>query len=250
MTKTCSDVTLEYVTCTSNPRVLHQRLLQSDCFQSESRAPLTVHINATSAARGFNATANGTESSQTSGTWLVWVHDDVYLPPGWEEHFKEKIKEAIQRWPKLGVVGVYGVASMESRAANVGHVLDRGNLLKESIPLPCLVDSLDELLLGVRLATGLRFDPEMEFDFYGTDLVLQAQTMGWDCAVVDAYCEHWSGTSSGESQPLKLAQRIKKSATIFEAKWASRMPITTSCFHIAKPGDVAAWIDKNAVNST
>lgn len=236
-----TEVELSFITSVNNIETLGRHLLSSPCFR-ERKASLVAYFNTTSAAQAFNrAVASFVRPS--SAQWLVWVHEDVHLPSDWDVQFKQQIQLAQQKWPRLGVVGVYGTRQSSTGASPVGHVLDRGKLLKESQALPCLVDSLDELLFAVRLETGLRLDPKLNFDFYATDLVLQAQEKHWDCAVVDAYCEHWSGTAQVGPQPLHLTQRIKLSAEVFEHKWAHNMPITTSCFQIDKPGDVATYID-------
>ena len=109
------------------------------------------------------------------------------------------------------------------------------------------MDSLDELLLAVRVNTGLRMDPAMGFDFYATDLVLQAQEAGFCAAVVDAFCEHWSDTPARGAMPRQLIERVKTNGRAFESKWAHRFPIQTPCFGIAQCGDVAAFVDAIAV---
>lgn len=109
--------------------------------------------------------------------------------------------------------------------------------------MPCLVDSLDELLVAVRVSSGLQMDPAMGFDFYATDLVLQAQQAGWCAAAVDAYCEHWSDTPASGEMPAHLIARVKANGHAFESKWAHRLPVTTPCFHISRPGDVSAFVD-------
>jgi len=239
--ETQNGISISFVTCISDIAVLGQRLLASPCF-SERKLPLTAYFNASSAAEAFNASSKVCSKAH-SDSWLAWVHEDVFLPSNWEDQLSSQISMALRRWPKLAVVGVYGGVKSGEHAFSVGHVLDRGSILRPPTQLPCLVDSLDELLFAVRVSTGLTLDPALKFDFYATDLVLQAQENGWDCAVVDAYCEHWSGTVQTGPAPTQLARRIKSSAEVFEAKWVHSMPITTSCFHMKKPGDVAAYID-------
>ena len=113
-----------------------------------------------------------------------------------------------------------------------GHVLDRGQLLKEPAALPCPVNSLDELLLAVRVDSPLRMD--------------QALEAGLASAVVDAYCEHWSDTPSSGPMPRELFERVKANGHAFELKWAHRLPVSTPCFEITRPGDVAAFVDSIA----
>lgn len=233
---------LSFVTCASNSGVLAQRLLASPCL-GPGGWPLAVHFNAASAAQGFNAAMTATQGSADAAAWLVWAHQDVFLPVGWDTRFSQALDAAVQQFPRLAVAGVYGVAGAGATARRAGHVLDRGTLLRESAALPCLVDSLDELLFAVRVDSGLRLDPALGFDFYATDLVLQAQSQGLQCAVVDACCEHWSATPARGAVPAAVVQRIKESARVFERKWAPRLPVTTPCFEIARAGDVAAFID-------
>ncbi len=241
---------LSFVTCASNLGVLSERLLTSPCLLS-GKYPLSVFFNATSAAYGFNAAmlaaSETADLSQPVVSWLVWVHQDVFLPQGWDTRFNQALDDALLKFPKLSVVGAYGVAGSGADSRRAGRVLDRGKLLHESTPLPCLVDSLDELLFAVRIDAGLRLDPALGFDFYATDLVLQAQAKGWQCAVVDAYCEHWSGTPSGGEVPHAIVERVQASANVFERKWSARLPVTTPCFPIDRAGSVASFIAAHVI---
>lgn len=229
-------IELSFVTCVSNQEVLAKRLLSSPCLR-DGKYPLTAYFNAGNAAQAFNATALGL---QGPNTWLIWVHQDVYLPFGWDNQFKHGLRTAESLFSGLAVVGVYGVTGAGPTARRAGHVLDRGQLLHEPFTLPCLVDSMDELLFAVRCSSHLELDAGLGWDFYATDMVLQAQELGHQCAVVDALCEHWSDTPTSGLMPSGLMERIDKSAKHFERKWAHRLPITTPCFEIGKPGDVSA----------
>lgn len=226
---------LVFVTAVSKLDVFQQRLCASPCVQRGGRR-LIAQFNAASAAQAFNDTMSGLRGA--SGTWLVWVHQDVVLPAGWDHRFLAALHEAQQRWPRLAVAGVYGLAGSE----RAGHVLDRGRVLREALPLPSPADSLDELLFAVRADSGLALDPSLGFDFYATDLVLQAQAAGLQAAVVDAYCEHWSDTPTGREVGDALAQRILASGRAFEAKWASRFPVHTSWLTLRAPGDVERFV--------
>jgi hypothetical protein len=237
-------IELSFVTCVSNQEVLAKRLLASPCLRDGSYR-LTAHFNAQSAAQAFNATAMGLHGSNS---WLVWVHQDVYLPQGWDTQFKTQLSEAQAAFPTLAVAGVYGVAGTGTHARRAGHVLDRGHELREPAALPCLVDSLDELLFAVRCGSDLTLDPTLAWDFYATDLVLQAQSSGYQAAVVDAYCEHWSDTPNNGVFPEKLAQRIAQSGSAFEAKWARRLPVQTTWLSVERAGDVRRMIESVVVS--
>ena len=236
-------IVVGFVACASNLQVLGQRLLSSPCLRPGGHM-LTVYFNAHSAADGFNAAMAAAAGLASAPSWLVWVHQDVFLPEGWDTRFAQALAEAQQQFPKLAVAGVYGIAGTGVNARRAGHLLDRGTMLLEPEPLPCLVDSLDELLFAVRVDSGLQLDPALGFDFYATDLVLQAQALGWQCAVVDAFCEHWSGTPSFGAMPAGVVQRIQANGEAFEQKWRHRLPVTTPCFEVNQPGAVALSISR------
>lgn len=232
-----SGESLAFVSCVSDLDVLQRCLLQSPCI-AEGHWPLQAFFNAHSAADAFNRALAATPD----GTWLVWVHQDVLLPKGWDTQFLKGLAEARQKFPHTVVAGVYGVSGWGVNAQRAGHVLDRGSLLQEPSPLPCLVDSLDELLFAVRKECGLQLDPQLGFDFYATDIVLQAQARGLQGVVVDAYCEHWSNTPTGLVIPASMAKRIRTSGAAFESKWASQLPVQTSWLTVERPGDVERFL--------
>ena len=227
---------LSFVTCISRLDVAQRYLLASPCL-GRGGYQLATHFNAPSAAHAFNAALDARPGSD----WLVWLHQDVFLPQGWDTQFRQQLALALAQWPQMAVAGVYGLRGCGTQALRLGRVLDRGQPLCEPAPLPQMADSLDELLLAVRVDSSLRMDAALGFDFYATDLVLQAQQRGLTGAVLDAWCEHWSDTPKTGPVPHSLAQRILASAEVFERKWATHLPITTPCFHIAQAGDVRAF---------
>lgn len=231
--------TLVFVTAVSRVEVLGQHLSRSPCIQGR-RCELIASFNAPSAAHAFDLAQASRPADP--GTWYVWVHQDVHLPGDWDRRFLARLGEAQRALPGLAVAGVYGVRGAGARAVRAGHVIDRGRDLREPAPLPCVVDSLDELLIAVRADAGLRFDPALGFDFYGTDVVLQAQAAGWQAAVVDACCSHASDTPARGPFPPGLMERVGASGDAFERKWRHRLPLTTPCFDIHAPGDVATAI--------
>lgn len=228
---------LSFVTCASDIEVLRRCLLASPCI-AHGKRPLQVFFNAHSAADAFNRAL----ATAPDGSWLVWVHQDVLLPAGWDTQFMQGLVQARSQYPRLAVAGVYGVCGNGASAHRAGHVLDRGNLLHEPTSTPCPADSLDELLFAVQKGHGLLLDPALQFDFYGTDVVLQAQIKGLQSVVVDAYCEHWSSTPTGPVIPESMARRIRASGAVFEAKWAEQLPVQTSWLTVEHPGDVDRFI--------
>ena len=231
---------LAFVTCVSNLEVFQNRLLRSPCLQAGG-LPLSAHWNCESAAVAFNSAM---QANAHQVDWLVWMHQDVYLPDGFDQQFAKAIQVAETQFPAMAVAGVYGVKGFGLSAMRAGAVLDRGRLLKEANDLPFEIDSLDELLFAVRVGSGLTLDASLAFDFYGTDVVLKAQQKGLQGVVVDAFCEHWSSTPAQGPVDQKTSIRIRTSAAVFEAKWRERLPLSTPCFEINRAGDVARFIDE------
>ena len=172
------------VCCVNRPAVARSCLLASPCLAPGVGHQLLLVGGAGSAGAGM-----ATGLALAHHGWLVMVHQDVYLPPGWDVRFGQALDAALAQHPNLAVAGVYGVTAA---GAHVGHVLDRGRWLGEPLAGAVPVRSLDELLLAVRVGSGLCAAAELGWHLYGTDLCLAAETRGWVAAVVDGPCEHRS----------------------------------------------------------
>lgn len=160
---------------------------------------------------------------------LVYAHQDVFFPAGWVERFTEQWRRAESHHrDRVAVAGVYGVKTLspDPRKKNVraGHLLDRGQLLREPAILPREVDSLDECVVAISVASGLRLDPALGWHLWATDLCLQAQERGMVAVAVDAYCEHWSAQSRHYAH---LPPEYAASREVFRKKWSRRLPIET-----------------------
>jgi hypothetical protein len=119
------------------------------------------------------------------------------------------------------VAGVWGLDSTSEQGGFFGHVVDRDHLLRRG-SLPRRVDMLDELCMVLPRDTPLRFDPELAWHLYGTDLCLSARETGLDVAVLDAVCHHNSLTAS-------VDPAYHRSEEVIARKWAGALPIPTIC---------------------
>ena len=171
--------------------------------------------------------------------YVVCMHQDVYLPEGWDRRLAGQIKEAERRFGPIGVAGVYGVGEVirptdltqPLAAERVGWVVDRGRLLRDGPELPAPVVTLDELLLVVRRDSGLRFDPALGFHLYGADICLQARERGLAVVALGAPCHH-------NSRSAGLPETFYQSAGVFARKWSHRLPVATPCVIIDRGGAV------------
>jgi hypothetical protein len=232
------------VVCGSHGAALKANLLASPCLGPGSPHELIVVRNCPSAADGLNL---GLERARTD--WVVFVHQDVFLPEGWESQLAEQLHEAEARFGPIGVAGVYGVGEVRApgtpaervSAERIGWVVDRGRVLRHGPDLPARVATLDELLLILPRNTPLRFDPALGFHLYGADLCLQARERGLAVVALGALCHHNSLT-------LGLPQSFFASAEVFARKWAHRLPVATPCVVFDREG--ALHLLGNAVDGS
>ena len=223
---------LSFVTCVSNDVTVRTNLLASPCLAPESALQVVVVRNCPSAADGLNI---GIARSETE--WVVSVHQDVWLPAGWDRCVLEQLNEAERRFGPIGVAGVYGVGEVIASgdltqplaAERIDWVVDRGRVLRDGPELPSKVATLDELLLVVRRDSGLRFDPALGFHFYGADICLQAREQGLAVVALAAPCHH-------NSRSVGLPEGFFASAEVFARKWANRLPVATPCVVFDRQG--------------
>lgn len=190
--------------------------------------PSTASRRATCAA-WVNDCLEHLEEGVVPGEVLVYAHQDVFLPEGWLKALERQWRRAESHHRGgVAVAGVYGVKTLspDPRKKNVraGHLLDRGQLLREPAILPREVDSLDECVVAIDVASGLRLDPALGWHLWATDLCLQAQERGMVAVAVDAYCEHWSSQSRHYAH---LPPEYAASREVFRKKWRHRLPIET-----------------------
>lgn len=222
-------VPLTFVACVSDDEVLRANLLASPDLGPGSPHEVILVRNCPSAAHGLNV---GLDRGRHDP--VVGVHQDVYLPRGWVARFARRWDEAVARFGRVGVAGVYGIAGRGADARRAGHVVDRVRLLREALALPAAVDSLDELLVAVRRDAGVRFDPALGFHLYGTDICLEAARRGWAAVALDAPCLHHS---RGEGLPADFSDSV----TTLARKWAAALPLATPCVRIDPGGRLAEW---------
>jgi hypothetical protein len=225
---------LSLVTSMSDSELLQCNLLASPCPDPRCRHEVTLVKNCASAAAGLDIAIKRAEHE-----YVVCVHQDVYLPDGWDRCVMQQFQEAEGRFGPVGVAGVYGVGEVIEAddstqplgAARIGWVVDRGRLLRDGPELPARVATLDELLLVVRCDSGLRFDPDLGFHLYGADICLHARERGLAVVALGALCYH-------NSRGAGLPEAFYRSAGVFARKWSHRLPVDTPCVIIDVGGEV------------
>ena len=139
----------------------------------EMEAELIQVRDATSAADGYER-----GRQQASGEWIVYCHQDIYLPKGSGTAILAELALVNEERKREQIIGVIGLAALTpERLANggtqfAGTIIDRVMRL-DYAPTDHAV-SIDESMIILHRDCIHAIDPEMGWHFWATDLVLSA----------------------------------------------------------------------------
>lgn len=97
-----SEIALAVVTAVNDDNVLAGNLAASPIFEDNS-APLIIKRGYSSAGQAYNIALD-----ETKADVVIFSHQDVYLPKGWDKKLKsviEALESRCSKWAILGVVG-------------------------------------------------------------------------------------------------------------------------------------------------
>lgn len=207
------------VSAVNSEAVLQSCLLSSPGLVSA--AAILLKRGFRSAARAYNSALDEAKTDV-----LVFVHQDVFLPKGWDERLRQVLNNLSEQDPDWAVAGAWGVHPSGNRS---GHLfcVGLGQELGSDFIKGHEVRTLDEVLLIVRKSSGVRFDEKLSgYHFYGTDICLEAERLGKKCYAISAFCIH---NTNGYSL---LPWDFWKSYFRLRRKWKARLPIVTPCTKI------------------
>ena len=212
-------ITWSLIAAVNNETILRDNLLRSPDLACASDVILKRSF--ANAGAAYNSAL-----AEARGDLLIFVHQDVYLPPGWINVLEGWVSKASASDPTWGVLGVIGV-NCDGKV--YGHVYSTGlgRTVGKSLESPVRVRSIDEMVIILRRDSGLHFDPDLPgYHLYGTDICLQSWQRGWPCLVIDNFCLH----NSNGIRRLPFA--FWRSYAYLRSKWFDRLPLTTLCVTI------------------
>jgi GT2 family glycosyltransferase len=168
---------------------------------------------------------------QTGGDILVFAHQDVYLPEGWDQRLFSAVAPLAEREPAWAVLGVFGIT--RERKPH-GHVFCTGlqRVLGRDFTAPVECDSLDEIILVLRRSAGLTFDEGLPgYHLYGTDICLEARRRGLKSYIVPGFCLH------NTEGLIFLPGAFWRAYFYMRRKWWSQLPVKTPCTLLCR----SAW---------
>jgi hypothetical protein len=156
------------IAAVNDDRVLDTNLKASDVVV-RGIFPLSEFRNYASASRAYNDGIDG-----TTAPLLIFAHQDIYFPATWLDAFGKAVDTVNGIDPDWAVLGLFGATKAGERvgwtwSTGVGRELGGYS----ATPTPAV--SLDEIVIILKRASGLRFDDALPgFHLYGTDIVRQA----------------------------------------------------------------------------
>lgn len=182
------------------------------------RAGMPVHVErgAPSAAAAYN---RGLDA--TTAPIVIFAHQDVYFPPGWDRLLRRTLAQLDAADPSWALVGSYGISTAGDHVGDIwGTGLSRR--LGAPFPAPVPAQSFDEHVIVMRRAAGLRFDPALPgFHLYGTDIVQTARAAGRGAYVA------WLPLVHNHKFYPNLGADFAESYHFTRRKWRGRLPLRT-----------------------
>jgi hypothetical protein len=208
----------------NDDEVLHSNLHASP-LPWDTEIPLVTERGCSCAGQAYNRALDRSDAEI-----VIFAHQDVYLPKGWCGKLRaavEALETRGETWAILGIVGIdrRGVLVGRSWSNGLHQEIDRRRLALTS------VQSVDELVIVLRRASGLRFDGELPgFHLYGTDIVQSAIAAGLGAYVFDGPVVH-------NSLPVsRLDGSYRRAYRYMQRKWTSRLPIETTVVPLTRSG--------------
>lgn len=206
------------ISAVNNEAVLERCLLKSP--DADSLGDVILRRGHPSAASAYNAGMD-----EARGELLMFAHQDMYFPAGWFDRVQSTIRTLSAQDPGWGVLGVWG---RRDDGECDGHLCWTGKgIAGRSFEGVVEVQTLDEVVIIFRKSSGLRFDEGLGgFHMYGSDIALQARTLGMKSYVLSALCIH------NTNEYGMLPWDFWKAYFFMRKKWRSHLPVLTTCTDI------------------
>ncbi len=204
--------------------ILDNNLLRSPLIRDGGIA-VQIEFDAPSAAIAYNRALEATDAPI-----VVFAHQDVYLPRGWDALLHARIAEVASQDPNWALLGAFGVGL---DASHIGPVWSSSlGMIVGRVPMiPTQVQSFDEMVIVLNRASGLRFDESLPgWHMYGTDIVASARAAGKAAYAGALPCIH------NDRYHGALGADFAECYRYMQRKWASVLPLRTPITKISRSG--------------
>jgi hypothetical protein len=213
---------LVVVAAVNNREILAKNLQASPMLKNNNISLITKE-GYDSASHAYNEAIDSTQADI-----IIFAHQDVYFPKGWETKLLATIETLESSQTNWGVLGVIG-ANEDGKL--LGEVWATGLKckIKSKFKSPAPACTFDEVVIVLRRDSGVRFDPNLPgFHLYATDIVLSSLKAGFGAYVFDAPIIHNSVWCE------KFGNSYYKGFCFMQKKWWHQLPAHTLVIPITK----------------
>lgn len=165
------------------------------------------------------------------GEYIILCHQDVQLIQDGRAKLDVVLEDMNVRDLNWAVVGNGGARYPGQLVLNIS---DPHGVNRSTEAFPVRVQSLDENFIIVRRSANLALSHNLEgFHFYGADICIIADILGWNCYVVDFHLRHKSSGLKDESFFAIRKNLIQKYCNAFRPRWIGTTSSTFFIFGIS-----------------
>ncbi len=177
---------------------------------------------------------------EAKGKYIILCHQDILLTQHGLNDLRDRIDEIGKIDPQWGILGNAGSVNIKYRAVHLIQGLGKksleksaGNSFKDLVEkyLPIRVATLDENFIIVKNSANVALSADLGgFHFYGADICLVADVLGFSCYVIDFKLLHKSeGNDDSKFYQLKR-KLIRKYGRAFRSRFTGT---TVTRFYIS-----------------
>ncbi|MEO1282484.1 MAG: hypothetical protein AAFV69_12200 [Pseudomonadota bacterium] len=171
----------------------------------------------TCAYRGLNAAL-----ASARAPYVILCHQDVRLLVNNRQTLEARLRQLDANHPDWALAGNAGGAAPGELAIRISDPHRQSQSVGD---FPHRVFALDENFIVVRRSAQIGFSRNLQgFHFYGADICLAAETMGWEAYVIDFHLQHLSPGNKDTSFDTAKAAFRKKWSRAFRPRF-----IQTTC---------------------
>jgi hypothetical protein len=217
-------VAFTFVAAVNDQSILINNLMASPCFRGPHPHQILIQTGFQSAASAYNDAM-----TKSVNDVVIFVHQDMLFPEAWPLQLERSLQFLDRTNPDWGVLGCYGETL---HGGGRGYVYSGSlGLLGQPFDEPVPIQTLDEIVLVLRLSRGLKFDEGLpNFHFYGADICMEAASRGLRSYAISALCIHNAQIN------LVLPKEFYDCCSYLRKKWKSALPIQTTCVRITSSG--------------
>lgn len=172
--------------------------------------------------------------TKATGEYIIICHQDVLLSNDRMDSLLERIQEMDKIDPAWAILGNAGYRNSNQKAIRIS---DPYGMNVSKGPFPAEVKSLDENFLVIRKKANLAISNDLYgFHFYGVDLCLIANILGYNAYVINFHLYHKSGGNCNESFFTAKSRLIDKYQRVLQTRF-----IRTTCTPLFLSG--SQWLN-------